>query len=167
MPQSYPLPYDCQHDCHRHWRYFTWTLCRLEWRMQYRDRRVADAIRDTVAEIILNKLSDPALRFVTVTRCHITRDLRNATVFVSVMGDEKQSRTALEHLGHACSYVRRLVGQRLKLKFLPTLSFATDELLLQERRVSEILESLSPAADKAKEAVSSESADPGTAPPEA
>lgn len=134
--------------------------------MQYRDRRVADAIRDTVAEIILNKLSDPALRFVTVTRCHITRDLRNATVFVSVMGDENQSRTALEHLGRACSYVRRLVGQRLKLKFLPALNFEPDELLLQERRVAEILENLSPAAAGPEEPVS-ESADEGTVPPEA
>ncbi|MEO0074059.1 MAG: 30S ribosome-binding factor RbfA, partial [candidate division WOR-3 bacterium] len=79
--------------------------------------------------------------------CHITRDLRNATVFVSVMGDEDQSRTALEHLGRACSYVRRLLGQRLKLKFLPALSFEPDEILQQERRVAEILEEIRPPAD--------------------
>ncbi|MBM3314522.1 30S ribosome-binding factor RbfA [candidate division WOR-3 bacterium] len=110
--------------------------------MQYRDKRVADAIRDTVADIILNKLSDPCIGFVTVTRCSVSRDLRNATVFVSVMGADKVREATVEHLDRARSYIRRLVGQRVKLKFLPELRFKLDDVLAHEQRVGEILDTL-------------------------
>jgi ribosome-binding factor A len=112
--------------------------------MQYRDRRVADAIRDTVADIILNRLSDPLLAHVTVTRCHVTRDLRNATVFISVMGDETRRQAALEHLGRARGHIRWMVGRRIRLKFLPELGFELDELLAHEQRIGEILDTLKP-----------------------
>ncbi|MEO0009788.1 MAG: 30S ribosome-binding factor RbfA, partial [candidate division WOR-3 bacterium] len=69
--------------------------------MRYRERRVADAIRDIVAEIILKQISDPGVGFVTVTRCSLSRDLRNATVYFSVMGDEAERQRSLAHLEHA------------------------------------------------------------------
>ncbi len=110
--------------------------------MQHRDRRVADAIRDIVAEIVLTKLSDPAIGFVTITRCSLSRDLRNATVYFSVIGDEAQRQRSLSHLEHARKFIRHLLGQRLKTKFLPELHFKFDEVLLQERRIGELLDQL-------------------------
>jgi ribosome-binding factor A len=107
--------------------------------MQHRDKRVADAIKETVAKIVLNEIADPKVGFVTVTRCHVTRDLRNATVFFSIMGSKEQQREAFAHLEHARSYVRRLVGQRVKLRYLPELRFAIDDVLVQEMRISEII----------------------------
>ncbi len=110
--------------------------------MQHRDLRVADAIRDIVAEIVLTKLSDPAIGFVTITRCSLSRDLRHATVYFSVMGDEAQRQRSLARLEHASKFIRHLLGQRLKTKFLPELHFQVDEILLQERHIGEILDQL-------------------------
>ncbi|MEO0085817.1 MAG: 30S ribosome-binding factor RbfA [candidate division WOR-3 bacterium] len=112
--------------------------------MQYRDRRVADAIRDIVAEIICNQLSDPKLGFVTITRCRITRDLRIARVFVSIMGNEQQQAESLKHLERARGHIRHLVGQRLKLRYLPEISFALDDVLAQEQRIGELLNEVLP-----------------------
>lgn len=110
--------------------------------MRYRERRVADAIRDVVAEIVLTKLSDPGIGFVTITRCSLSRDLRNATIYFSVMGNEEQRQRSLASLEHARGFIRHLLGQMLKLKFLPGIHFQLDELLLQEEHINEILNKL-------------------------
>lgn len=112
--------------------------------MQHRDLRVADAIRDIIAEIVLTKISDPKIGFVTITRCSLSRDLRNATVFFTVMGEEQQREITLARLEHARGFIRHLLGKRLKLKFLPELHFAVDEILLQEQRIGKILDELNP-----------------------
>jgi len=116
--------------------------------MQNRDLRVADAIRDIVADIVLTKLSDPAIGFVTITRCSLSRDLRNATVYFSVLGDEAMRQRSLTHLEHARKFIRRLLGQRLKLKFLPELHFELDEILLEEQRIGKILDQLAPEEEE-------------------
>lgn len=110
--------------------------------MQYRERRVADAIRDIVADIILKKVSDPKIGFVTVTRCSLSRDFKTATVYVSVLGSEEDKQRSLEHLEHARGFVRHLLSHRLKLKFLPELHFALDEILAQEQRIGELLDEM-------------------------
>jgi ribosome-binding factor A len=107
--------------------------------MQHRDKRVADAIKETVARIILSEIADPKVGFVTVTRCHLTRDLRNATVYLSIMGSEQQQKEAFAHIEHACGYIRKLVGQRVKLRYLPELRFAVDDMLAHEMRINDII----------------------------
>ncbi|MBM3321971.1 30S ribosome-binding factor RbfA [candidate division WOR-3 bacterium] len=110
--------------------------------MNKRDKRVADAVKETVAEIVLNEVADPGIGFVTVTRCHVTRDLRVATVYFSAMGDEKQQEKSFAHLEHARGYVRRRLGERVRLRYLPELRFRRDDVLAQEMRISEIISDL-------------------------
>jgi len=110
--------------------------------MHHRDKRVADAIRDTVAEIVVKELADPRIGFVTITRCHISRDLRTATVYFSALGDEQQRQASLRQLEHAAGYIRRLVGQRVKLRHLPNLHFALDDILAAEERIGKLLAEL-------------------------
>jgi ribosome-binding factor A len=107
--------------------------------MHDRDKRVADAIKETVAEIVLNEVADPGVGFVTVTRCHVSRDLRVATVFFSAMGDDEQQARSFAHLEHARGYVRRRLGERVRLRYLPELRFQRDDILVQEMRISEII----------------------------
>ncbi len=112
--------------------------------MQYRDRRVADAIRDAVAEIVLTELADPAVGFVTVTRAHVSRDLKTATVYFSILGDAKQQDKGFKALEHARGFIRRHLHQHVKLRYLPELRFQRDETLDHERRVGTILDDLFP-----------------------
>ncbi|MGQ9677837.1 MAG: 30S ribosome-binding factor RbfA [bacterium] len=116
--------------------------------MQHRDLRVADAIRDIVADIVLTKLSDPAIGFITITRCSLSRDLRNATVYFSVLGDNNQRQRSLAHLEHARKFIRHLLGQRLKMKFLPELHFELDEILFAEQKIGKILDQLASSNEK-------------------
>lgn len=112
--------------------------------MHHRVERVATAIREAVAEIILAELSDPGIGFVTVTRCRVSRDLKNATVHVSVMGDRKRQEAGLARLQHALGFIRRRLGQKVKLRYLPELHLALDDVLAKEQRVGEILHGLFP-----------------------
>ena len=110
--------------------------------MQHRDKRVADAVKDSVAKIVTSELSDPKIGFVTVTRCHISRDLKNATVYFSIMGDEATQRTSLEHLKGAVGYIRRRLGQMVMFRVLPELHFALDDVLAHEMHINEIISEL-------------------------
>lgn len=110
--------------------------------MQHRDRRVAEAIKDSVAKIVLTELSDPKIGFVTVTRCHVSRDLKNATVYLSIMGDEQTRQQSFEHLQGACRYVRRRLGQMVAFRVLPELRLALDDVLAHEIHINEIISEL-------------------------
>ena len=107
--------------------------------MQHRDKRVADAIKDNVAEIITNEIADPGVGFVTVTRCHVTRDLKQATVYFTVLGNETKQKDALSHLEHAKGFIRKRLGQRVKFRYLPELRFAPDEMQAHEMRINAII----------------------------
>lgn len=118
--------------------------------MHYRDRRVADAIRDAVAEIIIGELSDPKVGFVTVTRARITRDLKQASVYLSIMGNDQERAEGLAHLERARGFIRRRLGQRLKLRHLPELDFALDDILAQQDRVGAILSEITPSSEDSR-----------------
>jgi ribosome-binding factor A len=110
--------------------------------MQHRDKRVADAIKDSVAKIVVSELSDPKIGFVTVTRCHISRDLKNATVYFSIMGDETTRQQSFEHLQGARGYIRRRLGQMVMFRVLPELRFALDDVLAHEVHINKIISEL-------------------------
>jgi len=119
--------------------------------MQHRDIRVAAAIREAVAEIILNNLNDPAVGFVSVTRCRVSKDLRIATMHITAPGDDKRKAAALEHIRKATNFIRRHLAERIQLRCLPELRFFNDDMLDQELRVGNILHDLFPDRPPAAE----------------
>jgi len=100
--------------------------------------RLAEDIREEVAGIVA-RLKDPRVGFVTVTRVSLTPDLRSAQVFVGVLGDEAQRRKTLLALQQASGFVRRELGQRLRVRHTPELAFRYDEGLEATERVARIL----------------------------
>jgi ribosome-binding factor A len=110
--------------------------------MQHRKQRVADAVKDAVASIVLKDIADPKLGFVTVTRCSISKDLRIATVYFTVLGDEDQQKTSMERLEHARSFIRRHLRKYVFLRYLPELRFRHDDILAHERRVGTLLDEI-------------------------
>jgi ribosome-binding factor A len=97
--------------------------------------------------MLSREIKDPRVGFVTVTRVEITPDLRSARVLVGVLGDATQRRRTMEGLGQATGFVRRAIGQRLRLRFTPELSFAYDEGLAATARVAELLDEAHIPAD--------------------
>lgn len=92
----------------------------------HRSERLADQIRNEVAEMIEGELKDQRIGFATVTRVELSPDLRHGRVLVSVMGDADEQRETLAGLASAAGFVRRELGQRLRLKRAPELVFVLD-----------------------------------------
>jgi ribosome-binding factor A len=92
----------------------------------HRSLRMAEAIREVVATAILFEVADPRVRSVTVLRVEVSSDLRQATVYVSIMGTESEQNRALKGLNHATGFLQARVAARLQTRFTPVLSFKHD-----------------------------------------
>ena len=103
-----------------------------------RPERVAEEFREILAEEI-PRLKDPRVGFVTVTRVDVSPDLRRATVFYTVMGQDRDHRATRAGLRSARSHLRGVLGHQVRMKFTPDLDFEEDVGLAQVERVSELL----------------------------
>jgi ribosome-binding factor A len=79
---------------------------------------------------------------VTVVGVRLTKDRKKATVFVSVIGDEKIRKLTVDHLERAKGHIKCLLKDRVALRYMPDIHFEYDTLLAQEERISEILSEL-------------------------
>ncbi|HYY57574.1 MAG TPA: 30S ribosome-binding factor RbfA [Pyrinomonadaceae bacterium] len=104
-----------------------------------RPERVADMLREEIAQIVGYELEDPRLTMVTVTDVRLSENLRDARVFVTVAGDEAETAKALVALRHAAPYVRKQVGFALSLRHTPEIHFVRDTVEEQGARVDQLL----------------------------
>ena len=104
-----------------------------------RSERVGEAIRMEVSLIIHDKLKDPRMGFVTITRVELTQDLRFAKVFFSVLGKEEDYKKTKAAFNSALGLIRSLVAQRLNLRFAPEIAFREDRSSEYSVRIEEIL----------------------------
>jgi ribosome-binding factor A len=106
-----------------------------------RTARVNELVRETLADE-LERLSDPRLGFVTLTGVEVTPDLREATVYYSVLGPSEQHEATAKALRSAGSHLRAVLGQQVRMKYLPRLSFREDPAIAAGERVEEIIRDL-------------------------
>jgi ribosome-binding factor A len=106
-----------------------------------RSARVGDLIREEVADIIIHKLKDPRLGFITVTEARVSDDLRHARIYVSVFENEKKYET-LKILMSSARFIRSELGKRVKIKFIPELVFKLDESIEYGAKINKILKEL-------------------------
>ena len=109
--------------------------------MSERMRRVNEAVRVVVAETVL-QLKDPRIGLVTVTSVRISPDLREGTVYVSVLGNERKRRATLAGLESAHGVVQGRVGRELGLKRTPLLSFEYDPSVEHGVRMTALIDEL-------------------------
>jgi ribosome-binding factor A len=102
-------------------------------------RRVDEAMREVLSDAITSELKDPRVGFVTVTAVDTSPDLRQARVYVSVLGTEPQRRRSLDGLRSAHGFLQRRVADELRLKHTPTLDFAYDDTAENAQRINELL----------------------------
>jgi|SRR6185437_2188963 len=104
-----------------------------------RARKLADRIKVIVAETLERQVKDPRLGFVTVTDARVTADLREATVFYTVLGDETARNDTAAALESAKGVVRSEVGRQTQVRFTPFLSFVLDGVQDNARHIDELL----------------------------
>ena len=110
-------------------------------------RRVNEALREVLSEQI-GALKDPRIGFVTVTGVKTSPDLRQATVYVSVLGSERKRKASLAGLQSSHGVLQAAVNRELHLKRTPQLSFEYDPTIERGVRLSRLNDELSPDHDK-------------------
>ncbi|AYC29282.1 30S ribosome-binding factor RbfA [Paenisporosarcina cavernae] len=110
--------------------------------MSTRSTRIGEQMKKELSEIISRKLKDPRIGFVTVTDVEVTGDLQQATVFITVLGDEKKREETLKGLAKAKGFMRTEIGQRIRLRKTPELMFEFDESADYGNRIDSLLRSL-------------------------
>ncbi len=106
-------------------------------------RRVNEALREVLSDA-LGELKDPRIGFVTITGVNASPDLRQATVFVSVMGSEKKRDATLRGLDSSRAVLQSRVNRELRLKRTPQLRFEYDQTIERGVRLSKLIDELSP-----------------------
>ena len=103
--------------------------------------RVNEVVLEALANE-LERLSDPRLGFVTLTGVNVTADLREATVYYSVLGPSEQHEATSQALRSAGSHLRTVLGRQVRMKYVPRLSFREDPAVVTGQRVEEIIRDL-------------------------
>src|SRR5271169_78485 len=103
-----------------------------------RSQRLSILLREEIADIIIKKVKDPRLGFITVTDVELSEDLKIARVFISALKDEDKE-LALEILNAAKGLVRNEVSKRVRVKFIPTIEFKIDTSIAQGDRIDRLL----------------------------
>ena len=111
--------------------------------MRYsRSERVKQILKEEISKILEYELKDPRIGLVTVTRVELTNDLRHAKVYFSVIGDEGKKEQARKGVESATGFVRKLIGERIRLRFLPEIVFKYDDSVEYAQRISEVLDKI-------------------------
>lgn len=112
--------------------------------MTRRADRVAEALQELIADLLLREIKDPRIGLVTLTHVTITPDLRHARVFFSTLGDEAQREQSLRGLRSAAGFVRSQVARKLNLRVAPEIVFVLDPGPEQAERIARLLKDTEP-----------------------
>ena len=124
-----------------------------------RPDRVAEAIREEVATFLSEGVKDPRVRgMVTVTGVDVTRDLRHAKVYVSVLGDEGERADTMAGLAGMAAHLRGHIGRALRLRAAPELAFKYDQSVTHAARIETLLEQIRQERDTADDAAEARAA---------
>ncbi|OGW23985.1 MAG: ribosome-binding factor A [Nitrospirae bacterium GWC2_42_7] len=106
-----------------------------------RSQRVSDLIREEIAEIVMYKLKDPRIGFLTITGVDMSPDLKHARVFVSILKEDEREMT-LEILNSAKAFIRSILSKRLKMKFIPVVEFKLDASIEYGYKIDKLLKEI-------------------------
>jgi ribosome-binding factor A len=108
-----------------------------------RPERVAEEVREQVIQIVGYELEDPRITPVVVTDVRVANDMRDARVYVTIEGTEREAEEAMKALRHAEQYVRKQVGLALGLRYAPIIHFVRDCIEEQATRAHALLNEIS------------------------
>jgi len=116
-----------------------------------RPKRVAHLIQEEINSILRNQIKDPQLGFVTITGVEVTNDLQHAKVYFTVYGSEQERISTEKFLKRMTSFVRYCIGQRIRLRYTPEISFQYDHTIERASRIDELINQIRQEKNYAKE----------------
>ena len=126
-----------------------------------RPERVGEEIRQELSRLLAREVHDPGIGFVTLTRVKVSPDLQLARVYYTQIGDEGQRRDTARALERARPFLRRQLGQRIRLRRVPDVQFHFDESVENQERIERILLDLE-AERRSRESGTPETDDDGS-----
>jgi ribosome-binding factor A len=103
--------------------------------------RISEEFKREISDIIKNDIRDPRIaEFTSIISVDVTKDLRYAKVFVSILGDEKQKNDTLAGLKSAAGYIRKEMGRRVQLRYTPEIIFELDNSIEHGIYISKLIE---------------------------
>jgi ribosome-binding factor A len=106
-----------------------------------RINRISEEVKKVVSDLIFNGLKDPRIStMTTITRVEVTKDLRFAKIYVSVLGDEYEKLDTIKGLNSAKGFIRKEIGSRLDLRYAPEPVFNLDESIESAIKMSKLIE---------------------------
>jgi ribosome-binding factor A len=92
-----------------------------------RTYRISEEMKKEISSIIQNELRDPRLpKMISVMSANVTKDLKYAKVFISVLGSDEEKKHAMDALKSAAGFIRREIGHRMQLRNTPEMLFELD-----------------------------------------
>ncbi|TDL97774.1 30S ribosome-binding factor RbfA [Macrococcus brunensis] len=110
--------------------------------MSMRSERVGEQLKKELSEVINQKMKNPNIGFVTVTEVEVTGDLSQATVYVTVLGEEKERQKSLEALEKSKGFMRSEIAHRMDLRIVPELKFQYDESIDYGNKIERMIADL-------------------------
>ncbi len=107
--------------------------------MSQRTDRLDSQIQAELMDLMQREMKDPRIGFATVTRVETARDLGHARVWVSVYGDEEARAASIAAMTDAAPWLRRRLGERLKLRHVPELTVKRDDSIEEGDRILRLL----------------------------
>jgi ribosome-binding factor A len=105
-----------------------------------RSERVAELITEVIAEVLREDIRDPRVTAVTITAAKVTKDLRQARIYFTILGGTAQNRdSVLAGLKSALGFIRSRIGKQLNLRFVPAIEFFYDESIDEAQRIDNLL----------------------------
>jgi len=105
-----------------------------------RSIRVADLIQKEVSHMLLESIKDPRIGFVTITKVEVSDDCRMAKIYFSVAGTIAEKEKSIKGLESAKGFVRKELGKRVRLKYIPEIMFKFDPSIEYSIHISEVIE---------------------------
>lgn len=130
-----------------------------------RTRKLNESVREALAEILVDGVSDPRLAMVTVTSAEVASDARYAIVYVTAHGGPERYEEVLAGLDSAGGRIRSALGRRVRLKFVPELEWRIDDSVDEGMRIAEALRDVPPGITDAGDD-ELEAAEDGDGPPD-
>jgi ribosome-binding factor A len=109
--------------------------------------RVGGVIQEEISELLLRKIKDPRLEMVTISGVDVSPDLKQARVFFSRFGNSAEIQRSLEGLQSAAGFIKKELGQRLKLRHVPELKFRHDPSFEYGDRIESLIKDVLPAKE--------------------
>ena len=101
--------------------------------------RVSDLLKLEISQMLLKEVKDPHIGFMTITGVEVSKDLHVANVFYTILGDEKQVSESAQALSRVSHFIKRQLGKRLRMRYIPDIIFRYDHSLEYGAKIDNIL----------------------------